>query len=334
MAISYSQTVDIRGQAVEPVITEILFENKTVSDKLVSFETDIKAGTIFTETNQTVTMQAWTVNPSSAGAMTPSDVIITPVKLEYFQTYDTNDLRSSRFNRSMKPGAWNTISDEFTKYVINGVAGYIGADVENKFWNNALAATKTAVAALSPGTANNQVSTQEQALVAATTAGLFDGIVTRLIYNNGGVGSRIKVAGATITSSNIATEYARHYALIPDETLFAESGEKAYWYAPRSHRKLINILNKAQTYRDIFTVDIAADKYYYLDIEIKFVPLPANTMIVALPSMLKWCTDLMEDMNNVVVDAMPKPRKDYYYDVVFTLFAHVVNQRFITLYVG
>jgi len=46
MAISYSQLVSINGIAADPIISEIIFETKTISEVLVAFETGIKAGTI------------------------------------------------------------------------------------------------------------------------------------------------------------------------------------------------------------------------------------------------------------------------------------------------
>jgi hypothetical protein len=334
MAISYSQLVSINGVAADPIISEIIFENKTVSEGLVSFETGIKAGTIFTENSNTVTMQNWQVNPSASGTIGINDVLITPVKVEYLDAFTPNDLRTSRFNRDMKPGAFNDVSDEFAKMVLNGVAKSISADSETKFWNGATSATKTAVAALTAGALNTQVSTQEKALVAAMPTTLFDSVITRAIYNNAAVGGRIKVVGtAAITAGTIVAQYQLAYAGIVAETLSA-SDEKAYIYAPRSHKQLINIANVNLTYRDVFSVDMVADKYYYLGVEIKFVPIAENVVFVALPSNIKWCTDMMEDLNQVMIDKFPQPRKDYFYDVVFTIFAHVTNQRFNTLYVG
>ena len=334
MAISYSQLVTINGVAADPVISEIIFENKTISEGLVAFETGIKAGTIFTENVNTVTMQNWAVNPSASGTIGVNDVLITPVKVEYLDSFTPNDLRTSRFNRDMKPGAWNDVSDEFAKMILNGVAKSISADAENKFWNGATATTKTAVAALTAGALNTQVSTQEKALVAAMPTTLFDSVITRAIYNNAAVGGRIKVVGtAAITAGTIVAQNELLYKAIVAETLSA-SEEKAFIYAPRSHKQLINLANVNLTYRDVFAVDMVADKYYYLGVEIKFVPIAENTMLVAVPSNIKWCTDLMEDLNMVVIDKFPQPRKDYFYDVVFTIFAHVTNQRFNTLYVG
>jgi hypothetical protein len=39
MAISYT-SVDIRGKAVEPILEEVLFANKTIADGYVTFNTD------------------------------------------------------------------------------------------------------------------------------------------------------------------------------------------------------------------------------------------------------------------------------------------------------
>ena len=76
MAIS-ATIVDLRGKAYEPVITELLFENKTVADNLVAFEDDVKADTIFTENANTVAMQAYTSGaPSSSGTLTLTDTLI------------------------------------------------------------------------------------------------------------------------------------------------------------------------------------------------------------------------------------------------------------------
>jgi hypothetical protein len=54
MAIS-ATIVDIRGKAYEPVLEELLFENKTISEGLVAFESDVKNETIFTENTNVVT---------------------------------------------------------------------------------------------------------------------------------------------------------------------------------------------------------------------------------------------------------------------------------------
>jgi hypothetical protein len=88
MAISYSTKVDIRGKAVEQILEEVLFANKTIADGYVTFNTDIKAGTIFTEASVSVAAQLYTgLALTSSGDMTITDRIITPTKLEYKQTF-------------------------------------------------------------------------------------------------------------------------------------------------------------------------------------------------------------------------------------------------------
>lgn len=333
MAISYSQAVDFRGNAADPVITELLFQNLTVEKGLVDFVDNIKANTIFTENTNTVTAQAWTTNPSASGTLTVADTLITPIKMEYHDAFNYETLRTGRWGRSMKPGAWNIVSDEFNRVVLDGISKNIAADVESTFWNGATSATKTAVAALTAGTGQTSVGAAEQTYVAAAPTTLIDGVVTRLIYNNSAVGKRYKVAGTTITSSNIGTEYGKLYAAI-NPVVLASTSEAPFIYAPKSHKQLINIFNRAQSYRDTFSVDLTNDTYFYNGIQIVFVPLPENCLICALPSMIKWCTDVMDDYQMVQIAQYPAPRKDFFYDVVFTLFAHVVNQKFFTLYLG
>lgn len=318
----------------QEIIAEILFRNDTVEKGLVAFETGIKAGRVITENVNSVTMQAWTVNPtgSEAGDIGLQDTVVTPVKVEYIDKFTPDDLRSTRFNRDMAPGAINDVSDEFNRLVLNGVAPLISLDAEKKFWNGATAATKTAVAALTAGTAQTSVGAAEKTLVAAMPTTLFDSLTTKMIYNNGGVGKRIKVVGTTLSASNIATEIGKVYNAIPDEVLMG--AEKPFIYAPRSVKKMINNFNLAQTYRDTFTVDLATDKYYYLDVEIVFVPLADNVIVAGVPMNFMWCTDLLDDYADINIAPYPAPRKDYFYDVIFTIFAHVVNQKFNVLYVG
>jgi hypothetical protein len=316
------------------IIAEILFKNNTIEQGLVSFETGIKAGRIITENINSVTMQAWSVNPtgSEAGAIGLEDTVVTPVKVEFIDKFTPDDLRSSRFNRDMAPGAINDVSDEFNRLVLNGVAPLISLDAESKFWNGATSATKTAVAALTAGTGQTSVGAAEKTLVAAMPTTLFDSLTTRMIYNKSAVGKRIKVAGTTLSATNIADEMAKVYNAIPDEVL--ASADKPYIYAPRNVKKFINNFNKAQTYRDTFTVDLTTGKYFYLDVEIVFIPLASNVIIAGVPANFMWCTDLMDDYSNINIAPYPAPRKDYFYDVVFTIFAHVVNQKFNVLYVG
>lgn len=332
MAIS-ATIVDIRGKAYEPILEELLFENKTVADNLVSFETDVKNESIFTENVNTVALQAYASGaPTSNGTFGLTDIAVTPTKVMFYHEFDPNVLRPSRFKRSMKPGAWEIMSSEFERTVMAAYSKEVSLDAESKWWSGILAATKTAIAALTPGTGQGSVGAAEQAWAAAQTATQFDGVVAKMIYNNGALGTRVKVLGTTISSTNVATEYAKVYAAIPAVVL--AQTEKPYLYAPYSHKQFINIFNVSATYRDLFSVDIKADKYFYNGIEIKFVPVPENCIIAALPSNLVWCTDLVADLNRMEINKIANNREDMFVKHIFTIAAHVARQANNVLYLG
>lgn len=332
MAISITVS-EIRGKAYEPILEELLFENKTISENLVSFETDVKNETIFTENTNVVGMQAFASGaPSSSGTFTLVDTLVTPTKVMFYQEFDPNALRPSRFKRSMQPSAWNIMSTEFERTVMAAYGKEVSLDAESKWWTGILAATKTAIAALTPGTGQNAVGAAEQTWAAAQTASLFDGVVAKMIYNGGALGTRVKVLGTTIDAGDIAVEYGKLYAAIPAVVL--AQNEKPYIYAPYSHKQFINIFNVSATYRDLFSVDIKADKYFYNGIEIKFVPLPENSMIAALPSNLVWCTDLVADYNRMEINKIANNREDMFVKHIFTIAAHVARQSTNVLYLG
>lgn len=331
MAIVYN-VVDIRGVAAEPVIEEILFENKTVSEGYVTFEDDIKAETIFTEGRATATMQAYTAGaPASAGSLDAFDCPVTPIKVQYYQEFDPNTVRFSRFKRDIKAGAWEILSTEFERIMIGGVyAKNISADFENKYWNGATTATKVSVAA-----GGNTVT--EKAQVAAMPTTLFDSITTTIIWNacnptlTPSVGGRIPVAGTTITNTNIKTEYDKVYAAIPAEVL--ASSFQPYLYAPHAHKQLINQFNNVATnFKDVFV--IMNGKYFLYDLEIKFVPYPANVILAAPKEHLFWCTDLVADINKMQIDKIALNREDMFIKTNATIAAHVANQAYNVLYTG
>jgi hypothetical protein len=340
MPIAYT-SVDIRGVAAEPITEEILFENQTIANGLVTFETDVKAETIFTEATATATLQEFVSGvPTSAGTLSAFDTVVTPGKGMFYQEFDPNTIRFSRFKRDMAAGAWNTTSSEFERILIGGVyAKKISLALENEFWNGATAATKTAVAALTAGTAQNAVGAAEKTLVAALTASRIDGIVTKMIYNNSNatqtasVGGRVKVVGTALTSANIKAEFDKIYAAIPAEVI--SNNEQPIIYAPKNVKQMIIAANNVPTdYKKPFDVNPAATEFYFNGLLIEFVPTPNNVVIVALKTHLFWVTDLANDNNMMLIDKLAANREDMFIKNVMTIGAHVANQRFNVLYVG
>lgn len=340
MAINYN-SVDIKGVAVEQILEEILFENDTIGKELVTFEEDVKAETIFTEASATATLQQYTSGvPTSTGSLSAFDVVVTPAKGQFYQEFDPNSLRFSRFKRDLKPGAWEILSTEFEKVVIGGIyAKQISLAMEREFWNGAKAATQTAVAALTAGTANTAVGAEEKTLVAGLAPSQIDGIVTKMIFNDAnathtaGVGARIKVKGLAITSANIKAEYDKIFQAIPAEVMAGQ--ELPTLYAPKSHKQMIIMANNVTTdYTKPFSVNDAATEFYFNGLKIEFVPIPEKVVIAALKSHLHWCTDLLADINTMQIDKIANNREDMFIKNNMTIAAHVRNQKFNVLYVG
>lgn len=341
MAIVYN-IVALRGVAAEPVIEEILFENTTLNKGLVTFEEDIKAETIFTESTASATLQAYTSGvPTSSGSLTLFSALVTPTKVQFYQEFDPNALRFSRYKRDIKPGAWEIMSTEFEKLVIGGLyAKQVSNATENEFWNGVTSASQAAIAALTAGTANTAVGAAEKTAVAALTANQIDGVIVKMIYNASnqastvGVGTRIKVVGVgTITPANIKAEYDKVYAAIPAVVLVGS--EMPLLYAPKSHKQMIIQANNVTTdFKKPFDVDASAENIYYNGLQIVFVPIPEKVIVGALKSHVIWCTDLKSDINKVEINKIALNREDMFIKNNMTLAAHVVNQKFNVLYIG
>ena len=340
MAITYNK-VDIRGVAAEPIIEEILFENQTIAKGLVTFETDVKAETIFTEASATATLQEFVCGlPTSAGELSAFDSVVTPKKAMFYQEFCPDNLRFSRFKRDMAAGAFNTTSSEFERVVIGGIyAKKMSLALENEFWMGATVATKAAVAALVAGAANNAVGAAEKTAVAALTASQIDGVFTKMIYNDsnttqtGALGTRIKVVGTTITAANAKAEFDKIYSAIPSEVL--AGAEQPIIYAPRNVKQIIVTANNVVSdFNKPFTVNDANTEFRFNGLLIEFVPIPNNTAIVALKSHLFWVTDLTSDYNTMKIDRIAENREDMFIKSVLSIGAHVANQKFNVLYTG
>jgi len=317
------------GKTYEPILTALLFENKTLNEELVTFADDVKASTEITEVDASVTMQAYTSGaPTTQGGQTSTSTVITPVKVMYYNEFDPETLRNSRYGRDMKKGAWNLNLGEFETVVLDLYNRKISADTELKYYNNALSATKTAVAA-------GANTAAEKAYVASLTAGLFDGLITRIIWNNNAVGGRINVVGTTISATNILTEYTKLYSAIPSVVL-QNPAENVEIYAPYSHIQFINNYNITPTiYTKPFVVPQngkPGEGVYFQGIKVNFTQMPENTMIAALPSHLMWATDLASDVAMMKIDFIANNRQDMFVKNIFTIFAHVMLQSTNVLY--
>lgn len=341
MALNYSK-IDIRGVVIEEVMEELIFMNNTLGKDYVSVNTDIKANTIVTEASANAIMTAYTSGAKSAtGSTTLFDYAITPIKVQYYDEYDPETLRFSRFKRDMAPGAFNILSNEFERLIIGGLyAKKQTADLENKYWSNITTATKNAIA--SAGTAS--YSAVELAKVAALPTGLFDGVYAMALYNDinstttAVKGTYNQVSGtasasATTIKGIMDAIYASVTLNIPgfvDGTL-----ETAHIFVPRSWKGFINQYNNnPSNFKDAFEkVGEGMDaEFYFNGLRICFVPLPENTAYVQAHKFLSWNTDLISDDSFIESDVIANNRKDRFYWSVMTIIPHISQQGYGVVY--
>ena len=307
MAISYTSPTTIYGPNLVPVLTEIFFSNKTISSGWVTFADNMKAGTIITEASIAVTAQAYTGQSlSNSGSISTSDRTVLLTKLEYKQTFLDEAIRTSRFNTTMKKGAYEIESNEFNTKVLGMYAPKVSADSELLFWGGITAATKTAIAALSPGAGQGSITAATQTAVATLTAGLVDGIFAKALYDNLAIGAYTKVTGTTVTSANIAAEVAKIFAAIQPKQL-DNAADPVIMYCPRAWKQLVYNANNAvgaaqQVNFMIEGANFADSRVFYNGVEMVFIPAPLNTLAYANNvSRVMWISDSADDVNKVEI---------------------------------
>jgi hypothetical protein len=338
MALSYSP-VDIRGLAVSPILEQVFFANKTISDGYVTFNDNIKANTIFTEAGVSVTAQLYTGSAlANLGSLNVTDRLISPIKLEYKQTFLQEALRNSRFNTTMKGGAWEIESSEFGSTVLAMVGPAVSQDAENIFWGGITTATKVAIAALVPGAGQGSITAASQTATAALVAGQVDGVFAKVLYDNAAIGGYIKVTGTTVTSANIAAECAKIYSVIPPENL-ADTVSPVVIYAPRAWKQLIRIANNsvgaAQQVNFLFDSASNDSKCYYNGVEMIFIPAPiANMAYAQRKSAVSWNTDLTDDTLFFQVGKLVADGDTQFVRSIYTLAANVGQANRGVLYGG
>lgn len=340
MAISYTGQSTIKGPNLVPVLREIFFENKTVSSNWVTFNDNMKEGTIITTASITVTAQAYTGQAlSNSGSINITDRTVSLSKLEYKQTFLDEAIRAGRFNQSMKKGAWEIESNEFNTKVLGMYAPKVSADAESIFWGGVTAATQTAVAALSPAAGQGSITAAAQTAFAALTPGLVDGIFSKAFYDNGAIGGYIKVTGTTVTAANIAAEIGKIFAAIPPKCL-ENPADPVMIYCPRAWKQLVynanNTVGAAQQINFMIEgADFSSSRVYYNGVELAFVPVPNNLWAYANNvSRVMWNSDSTDDVNKVEIGKVANDGDLKFLRSIYTIHAHIADATNGVLYGG
>ena len=339
MAISYTSPVTMNGPNLVPVIEQLYFENKTIGKGYVTFNDNIKAGTILTDELVTVTAQLYTGSAlSSSGSIALTDRAVTLTKLEYKQTFLDETIRATRFNQDMKKGAWEIESNEFATKVLGKYGPLVSQDSETIFWGGVTSGTKAAVALLVPGAGQGSITAAAQTAFAGLTAGLVDGIFSKAFYDNGAIGGYIKVTGTTVTAANIAAECAKIYAAIPAVAL-NDDNDPVVIYCPRAWKQLVynanNAVGAAQQINFLIEGTGADARFYYNNVEMLFVPVPSNLWAYAhQKSKVMWNTDLLDDVNKVEIGKVANDGDLRFIRSIYCIHTHIATATNGVLYGG
>lgn len=347
MAITYTGTTRNYTELAE-IQAELYQSSFTLAEGVIDIQPGHKSGTDVYESKVSVTMSAFNTGSVTATGNIGLAVQKTPVSLVGFNYEDTinpNTLKGTRFEKSMKAGAFNIVSDEFDRKILIEIEPAIGEDIESKLWNGATTATKAAIAALTPGAGQGSITAAAQAAVASMPTTLFDSFVTRILYNNSqskvipgaGLGDYIKVTGTTVTSANIATEYGKLYAGAPVKVT-SNQKKRGVIFAPLSDFALIKVANNAvgAAQQINFLIEGAEgnEKVYYNGHRIYFHPLGATFRIFTMPEYLKVLMDAESDLNTLQTGMMPAGSMEMFVKNTQSIATWVTNQRYITLYGG
>jgi len=343
MALTFTGTKTAQSEYPE-IIQEIYADSPTFRGETIEIVEGHKSGMDIYESSASVTFSA-----ANYGSVTTDNVDLktqkSTVNLKTFNVegiIDESSLLNTRFEKSMKAGAYEVVSDEFDKRVLIQVQPATSAKLEANVWNGATAATKTAIAALTPGAGQGSITAAAQTKVAAMPTTLFDSIPATMLYNDSqskatpgaGLGDYIKVTGTTITTSNIVAEYVKIYNAIPNEILVMMGDDAPVIFAPKAHYKLIKSVNRVQgaALQENFVGNSFNDMYFN-DVKIIFVDL-VDFVIAAQKYNLKLVMDLLSDSSQLIIEKEANASTRRILKIINTMNTWVVKQKWNVLYNG
>lgn len=137
-----------------------------------------------------------------------------------------------------------------------------------------------------------------------TVAGVQDGFVDKALASS----DSLKITGVTIDATNVLTEIAKVYDMIPNSVLFEGEFDPSkaavkIFVDINTMRYLKQALSTTPTNYQVTLPSWAIEggKVFYMDVEIAAVGLPANTMIAASKDNMVVLTDLLADTQAIRV---------------------------------
>jgi len=346
MPIIFSGT-KLPQSEIKEIQSEIYADWGTFRERDVNIQENHKSGTEVYESKVTVANKAYSSDAVTSDANAKAEVdrsAVNLVKTMFSDVIDYNVLLDTRFEKSMKQGAFNTVSTEFDNAVLQYITPAISEDMEEMTWDGATTAQKAAIAALTPGAGQGSISAAAQVLVAAMPTRLVNSLPATILYNDSqskdtpgaGLGDYKKVAATAYDATTIADEYAKMFNGIEPKVL-ADKLNPPCIYAPLADRQLMLTANNskgaASNQNFLFADKTLHSKCYYNGIEVKFKPL-VGFHIISPAKYLILLFDLINDMNILETGKVANGADQYYYKNVQAFATWCTNQRYITLYGG
>jgi len=340
MALDYTGKEAVRGRQIAEIAVEQLYQDQSIAKGIIAVDTGAKHGVTKTETSNDVNEQAYTGQALTAdGNFTLFDYQVNHVKGESKVDILTDTLRDTPFADDMSPGAANIDSSRFMQLAADQLGGKVAYKAQVQRWIGVDAATKVAIAALTPGAGQGSITAAMQTKIAALPTTLRNGWLASTLYNawnatkTAGLGTYIKVTGTTLTSANVADEFAKIYVKIP----VVERDDKFNPYilnAPLSVKALIKIANNSVGAASNKNFLDENDNISYNGIAINFVELPDNVILGAPSKSLALNMDLESDDNMLEVGEYANGSDVKYFRNINAWSVHVSRQGKNVLYGG
>jgi hypothetical protein len=247
-----------------------------------------------------------------------------------YDEYDPNTLRNTRYGRSMGAGAANLQSAEFNAVVLAYYARLYSNAVDRSTWNGATSATKVAVAA-------SAATAAEKAMIAAMPTTQYNSITAAVVWNANkavpALGGRTPVTGGVHSVANIRTLLSAAYIAVSPFAITNFMEQPCIYLPLEDMQVIMEYNNNPANYKDAFIVNGsgASMTTSYNGLEIRFVPMPANTILIAIPSHLKLSTDLKSDYISYSEDRVALNADIRFVKAVFSAESHIVNEAFNVL---
>ncbi len=345
MSITFSGT-KLPQSEIKDIQSEIYADWGTFRDRDIKIDEGHKSGTEVYESKVTVVNEAYSADAvtASAGDAKVDRSAVTLVKTMFKDIIDYNVLLDTRFENSMKQGAFNTVSQEFDNAVLQFIQPAISQTMEEITWDGATTAQKALIAGLTPGAGQGSISAAAQVLVAAMPTNLVNSLVATILHNDSqskdtpgaGIGDYIKVASTAYTAATIAAEYQKMYEAIEPKILNDKLNPPII-FAPLADRQLMRVANNsvgaASNQNFLFSSPAMDAQAFYNGVEVRFKPL-VDFHIISPGVFLVLLFDLLNDMNILETGKIANGADQYFYKNVQSFTTWCTNQRYIILYGG